>query len=178
MKNELREKAIEIRKRLNTEELSKKILQNLVCLEEYKRSKNIICYYPLPKEVNTIPLLNDTSKNWYLPRVNGSKLEICKYNKGELTCGSFNIQEPIGQKLDDLTNIDMIIVPAIAADKNGYRLGWGKGYYDRFLSSFVNKHKTIVLVYSELVFDTVYPQNHDVKCSILISDKEIFRIDC
>ena len=178
MKNELRKKSLAIGKKLNTEELSKKILFNLSLLDEYRNSNNILCYYPLKYEVNTLNLLKNNDKVWYLPRVKGNELEICRYEPENLSCGSFNIMEPKGEIIKDLTTIDMIIVPAVAADKNGYRLGWGKGYYDRFIFSLKNKPIIVFLIYDKLLFDTVYPDSYDMKCDILISDKEILRIEC
>ena len=78
--------------------------------------------------------------------------------------------------LISLDIIDLVIIPAVAADKNGYRLGYGKGYYDRLLPLLHPRCIKIVLVYSKLLFDSVYPDEFDVKADIVITDKEILRI--
>ncbi len=178
MKNILRQKSLELRKTLNTEDLSKKIIKNLISIDEYKKSTNILCYYPIKNEVNTLELFLNKEKKWFLPRVKNDELEVCLYNEKKLAKGSYGIMEPQNSPITKLDIIDTVIIPAVAADRNGYRLGWGKGYYDRFLSELDVSCKRIVLVYSALLYDNVFPQYHDEKCHIIVSDKEILRIEC
>ena len=178
MKNELRKISLEKRKNLSTDLLSKKIIANLITLEEYKKAKNILCYYPLKYEVQTQECLNDNSKNWFLPRVNNLDLEFCHYNKDELKIGAYGILEPIGPKISTLRNMDMAIIPAVAADINGYRIGYGKGYYDRFLSSFDYPILKVIVIYSELIYPNIFPNEYDKKSDIIVTDKEILRIYC
>ncbi len=178
MKNKLRKKALNIRKTLPVQQYSNCIMHNLFNLEEYKKSKNILCYYPLKFEVNTLRCFEDKTKNWYLPRINRENLEFCPYDSGNLKKGNFNTLEPCSEKIENFNNIDMIIIPSVAADKNGFRLGYGKGYYDRFLSSLENPPVKIILTFYDLLFETVYPGKYDIKGDIIITDKEIFRIVC
>ena len=174
MKLELRKEALEKRKSLNHIELSEIIVQNIKNSREYQKSKNIINYYPLKYEVDTKNLLNDKNKTWYLPRVNGENLEIC-LNKN-LKKGSFGIIEPQCECIKDYSSIDMIIIPACAADIDGYRLGYGKGYYDRFLPKLPITCQKVVVIYSELLYKTICPENFDIKVDMVITDKEILRI--
>lgn len=178
MKNELRKISLKKRKNLSTDLLSKKIIANLITLEEYKKAKNILCYYPLKYEVQTQECLNDNSKNWFLPRVNNLDLEVCRYSKAELKIGTYGILEPTGPKINTLKDIDMVIIPAIGADINGYRIGYGKGYYDRFLSSFDYPVLKVIVIYSELIYPNVFPNEYDKKSDIIVTDKEILRIYC
>ena len=175
MKNELRKEALEKRKMLNCNELSEKIIKNLISLPEYRSSKDIICYYPLKYEADTKMCLEDNQKNWYLPRVNGEALDICPF--GNLSKGAFGILEPMTNPISDYEKINMVIIPACAADKSGYRIGWGKGYYDRFLPLLKQTCKKVVLIYSSLLYNTIYPDKNDVKADIIVTDKGIFRID-
>lgn len=175
MKSEIRKEAIEKRKMLNCKELSEKIIKNLTSLSEYIKSKNIICYYPLKYEADTKLCLNDSEKTWYLPKVNGELLDICPF--GNLKKGAFGILEPQTNPINNYENINMVIIPACAADKSGYRIGWGKGYYDRFLPRLNETCKKVVLVYSSLLYNTVYPDKNDVKADIIVTDKEIFRVN-
>ena len=178
MKEELRKKALSIRKNLPVEQYSSIIMHKLFSLPEYSKSKNILSYYPLKSEVNTLKCLEDKTKNWYLPRVINETLEFCPYESSNLKKGSFNIFEPCSSKIDDFSNIDMIIIPAVAADKNGYRLGYGKGFYDRFLYSLKSSPVKVILIFHDLLFETIYPEKHDIKGDIIITNKEIFRIIC
>lgn len=171
MKNKLRTIALEKRKLINSYTLSIKIIDNLISTNEYKTSKNIIAYYPLKYEIDTKICFLDKTKNWFLPRVNDNILDICPFS--QLQRGSFGIMEPNTNALLDYSIIDMIIIPACACDKNGYRLGYGKGYYDRFLPLLSSSCKKIVLTFSELLFDNIYPDKYDVKSDIIITEKEI-----
>ena len=175
MKSQLRKLALQKRKELDVDTLSKKIMNNLFSLEEYIKAQNVLTYFPLKYEVQTQSCFSDNSKTWYLPRVNGSDLEICKYDSTKLLKGNFNIQEPTNQQILNFDFLDMVIIPCVAADKNGYRIGYGKGYYDRFLPNLSSDCKKVVLVYSELLFDNVFPDVFDVSVDVLITDKEIFR---
>ena len=173
-KNELRKFALEKRKTLDRKALSEKAVKNLMSLKEYRESRNIICYYPLKYELDTRLLFEDNTKNRHLPKVKGDNLNICPF--GVLKPGSFGILEPDTQPLKDYSNIDMIIIPACAADRKGFRLGYGKGYYDRFLSILPLQCKKVIIVYSELLFETVFPDKYDFKCGMIVTDKDILQI--
>lgn len=175
MKNQLRKISLQKRKELDVQILSEKVLNNLFSIDEYKNAKNILAYYPLKYEIQTQKCFEDTCKIWYLPRVKEDNLEVCPYDKTLLSYGSFNIQEPTNKNIEDLDVIDVVIIPAVAADKNGYRIGYGKGFYDRFLKKFNSKCKKIILVYSECLYENVFPNEFDVKADVVVTDKEIFR---
>lgn len=175
MKNELRKISLQKRKELNVEKLSEKVLNNLFSLNEYKNAKNILAYYPLKYEIQTQKCFEDTCKNWYLPRVKDDNLEVCPYDITSLTCGNFKIQEPTNENIQNLDIIDAVIIPAVGADKHGYRIGYGKGFYDRFLKKLNSKCKKIILVYSECLYENVFPNEFDVKADVVVTDKEIFR---
>ena len=92
--------------------------------------------------------------------------------------GSFNIMEPKTPAVNDLSVIDIIIIPAVASDKNGYRIGYGKGYYDRLAPKLSSKTLKIILIPECCLFPDIYPEKFDVKADIIITDKEILRINC
>lgn len=166
-KKTLRIKAKEIRKKLDLTNISKNLALKLAETEEYKQAKNIMIYYPLENEVNLLSLLEDCSKKFYLPRINGKELECCPYSTGDELCDScFHTKEPVCEDCNK-TEINLVIVPALGVDKNNYRLGYGGGFYDRFLKDY--KGKTIVCIPQELVFDTVYPEKHDIKIDVVVS---------
>ena len=155
-KQELRKLARGKRKELDMEKISSILVNKLVQTEEYKNSKNIMLFYPTSDEVNLLPVLEDKSKRFFLPRVKGKELECCPYCVGDELCESkFHIQEPTCQACEK-TDIDLVIVPALACDKEGYRLGYGGGFYDRFLRDF--KNKKICCIPHELYVETVFPR--------------------
>ena len=168
-KQSLRKWARGKRKELDMEKESSVLADILVQTEEYKRAKNIMIYYPLEKEVNLLSLLMDKSKTFYLPRIKGENLECCKYSSGDELCEScFHTLEPICSACSK-KEVDLVIVPALAVDKNNYRLGYGGGFYDRFLKDF--EGTKIVCIPKELIVETVYPEKHDVKIDLIITSK-------
>ena len=166
-KSILRKKAKEIRSKLNIELLSLNLVKKLRETDEYKRAKNVMIFYPLPDEISLLSLLDDSSKNFYLPKIDGEKLLCCPYKEGDVTCLScYKTCEPLTEPCDQ-SLIDLVILPALGVDKNNYRLGYGGGFYDRFLADFDGTK--IVCIPKELVFETVYPEKHDIKADIVLT---------
>lgn len=116
------------------EEKSKIALSKILNHPLYKKAKVVMLYNALPDEIDTTALIEDAlkSKKVVLPKVNGLDIIPVEYTKETpLENGSFNIQEPEGKTYTG--EYDLIIIPGMAFDKKGNRLGRGKGFYDRFL---------------------------------------------
>lgn len=145
-------------------------------LDEWNTSKNILFYNSLPDELQTTRQLEDNNhdKNIFLPRVNGSTLDILRYDADNMHIGAFNINEPSGHNTTDIEAIDLVIVPGVAFDKNGNRLGRGKGYYDSLLSNC--RAIKIGVCYDFQLLDNIPAENHDVKMDIIITPKYLIRI--
>ena len=142
------------------EDASYRLVHKLIETDEYKQAKNIMLFYPIKNEVNLLELLQDNSKTFYLPKVDGQKLLCCEYKNGDILCEScFKTLEPTSKPIDK-NIIDLVIVPALCCDKNNFRLGYGGGFYDRFLADY--KGKTVVCLPKELVIDTIYPDEFDI----------------
>ena len=155
------------RKKLNFKELSERLVQKLQQTDEYKQAKNIMIFYPLEFEIDLLNLLEDKTKNFYLPKIDDKNLLCCSYKNGDILCEScFKTKEPISEATDK-SILDLVVVPALAVDKNNYRLGYGGGFYDRFLCNFLGK--TIVCISSKFIVDTVYPEEHDIKIDRVIT---------
>ncbi len=157
------------RKELDMAAISAVLAEKLVQTEAYKKSKNIMIFYPMKDEVNLLAVLKDSSKNFYLPRVNGQDMECCLYKSGdELRESAFHTMEPVCAPCGK-TEIDLVVAPALACDKNGYRLGYGGGFYDRFLEDF--RGIKVCCIPEELVLDTVYPNERDIKMDLILDSK-------
>ena len=167
-KQQLRKWAKEERKKLNIEKISLELVQKLKETEEYKHAKNIMIFYPLKDEINLLSLLEDKTKNFFLPKIKGENLLCCPFSQGgELCISCFKTKEPNTEPIEkDL--IDLVILPALAVDKNYYRLGYGGGFYDRFLAG-VNVIK-IVCIPNEFLVETVYAEIHDIRIDKLITN--------
>lgn len=160
-KTTLRLKAKSVRKLLGIPKVSEQLIELLKSDIFYKTAKNVMIFYPTKFEVNLLSLLED-DKNFYLPRVCGTDLEVCSYKKSDdLEKSFFNILEPKTKAVNPAV-LDLVIVPALMADKNGYRLGYGGGFYDRFLTINGNKFKTIVLIPKELFVENLPVDDFDI----------------
>lgn len=166
-KDELRNKAKEIRRNLDMKKVSAELCGEIRRSGLYKASKNIMLFYPKQNEVDLRELFGD-DKNFYLPRVCGENLDVCPYKTGDdLEKSEFGVFEPTSAKTDSRI-LDLVIVPALASDRNGYRLGYGKGYYDRFLNG--NRGiKTLCAIPKELIFDELARDDYDVKIDYIIT---------
>ena len=122
-------------------------------------------------EIDLTSLLNVKDKNFYLPRCNGDDLEFCLFEgENSLTQGRFNILEPTGKKIDP-TILDIIYIPALMANKKCYRLGYGKGFYDRFFAFNEIKAKKVIVVAFNLISNEFVQDDLDFQCDEIISEK-------
>ena len=174
MKIQLRKWAKEKRATLDVASLSSQIKQKLFSSQIYKNAKNIMCYYSFGSEISTLEYFNDSSKNWYLPKINDNDLLVCPYCSNFVE-NQYKINEPDSKPVNENV-IDMIIIPALAVDKNGYRIGYGKGYYDRFIKKLPDNVCKVVLIPSELLIDNIYPDFLDEKCDYIVSEKNMLKI--
>lgn len=139
-------------------------------------AQNILMYHSLPDELSTLDFIDKwhTRKRFFLPRVNGVNLDILPYDQSTLRLGAFHIEEPQGDDTTDISQIEMVVVPAIAYDRRGNRVGRGKGYYDRLLAT--TKALKVGIAYDFQVVDDIDAEPHDVKVDIVITNKGIIRI--
>lgn len=132
---------------------------------------NILMYHSLPDELETLRFLKKWNgrKNFFLPRVHGVNLELLPYNESTLEEGYQGIQEPAGSDLFPVEEIEVIVVPGVAFDNKGRRLGRGKGFYDRLLAT--TKATKIGIGYEFQLIEEVPAEKHDVPMDIVISEK-------
>lgn len=131
----------------------------------------ILLYHSLPDELSTRSFLEKwhSRKHFYLPRVNGVNLDILPYDNSRMHIGAFNIEEPTGDDLTDISEIELIVTPGVAYDRNGNRVGRGKGYYDRLLAE--TRAVKIGVGYDfQLIDDDIETDGHDVQVDIIITE--------
>ena len=156
------------RKELDIVHISAILSDKLVQSDEYRQAKNIMIFYPLKDEINLLSILQDSSKQFYLPRINGDSMECCPYKTGDELCKScFHTKEPVCNACEK-SIIDLVIAPALCCDKSNYRLGYGGGFYDRFLKDY--KGIKIVCIAKELIIDSISPGKQDVKMDLVLTD--------
>lgn len=137
----------------------------------------ILMYNSLDDELSTRAFIDKWAqrKRFFLPRVNGVNLEILPYDKSRMHLGAFHIEEPSGDEITDISAIELIVVPAIAYDRRGNRVGRGKGFYDRLLTDSMAT-KIGVCYDFQLLDDEIEADTHDVPVDIIITDRRHIRI--
>ena len=156
--------AKEKRKNLDIKTISHRLCQKLRECDFYKNATNIMLFYPMKHEINTLELLND-DKNFYLPKVVGQDLTVCPYSE-EMTLSKFNVHEPCTNPVS-AEILDLIIVPALMTDAKNYRLGYGGGFYDRFLAAHPNI-PTVGLIAEQLFVEELPHEVHDIPLDYVI----------
>lgn len=117
-------------------DLSADILNRLEIHPAFQKATTVLLYHSLKDEVQTHSFIEKWSKDKriILPVVVGEELELrCYTGEQDLAAGAYGIFEPIGEVFTHYESIDLAIVPGVAFDTRGHRLGRGKGYYDRLL---------------------------------------------
>lgn len=150
------------------------VFNQLEQLAAFLMSDHILMYHSLPDELDTHLFIEKwhKTKNFFLPRVNGVNLDILPYNRSSLKFGAFHIEEPQGTDTVSADIIELIIVPGMAFDTAGNRVGRGRGYYDRLLSS--SKAIKIGVAYDCQLVDEIEPETHDIPVDILITEKRTY----
>jgi len=162
---------------LSDDEIKQKSLlisENLFRLDSFKLAKRIALYSPILNEVRTNRVFLksiEMEKEVYFPRVNGSSLDFYRiHDLKQLKPGKFGVLEPECNlfKIDPL-QINLFIIPGLAFDNSGNRLGFGKGYYDRILINIPEQNR-VGLSYSFQILDSVPANDNDQKVGIIVTE--------
>lgn len=199
MKKGLRKEIIEKRDLLTPDEIQEKstlIKNQLFNMKEYIESESIFCFLSFGSEVITDDIILDAlkTKKVFVPFVDKDEdlmypIEIKSLD--EFRINKFGIREPKGKgrfHLDRVVSRPVLVdrvtrketspltlVPGVAFDRKGYRIGYGKGYYDRFFHTFPVKSK-IALAFGLQVIDSVPFDEHDVPVDMILTENELIRI--
>lgn len=183
-KNTWRRTMLATRRQLTTAQVKKysaSIMAKLEELEPVRNAGSIMAFYPINHEVDLLPFmmrLLEVGKTILLPRIEaeGEMLAVELKDWEQTGVGQLGIREPVGPGYDP-AKIDVILVPALVFDGHGYRLGYGKGYYDRFLRSLNPKAFKCGVAYEFQVIDNIFPQAHDVPVHWIVTEKSELGID-
>ena len=153
---------------------SNKIRENLRKIEYYRSAQSIGAYFAIGSEVRTQDILQEilnAGKELALPRVEKKDLVFKKISSFlDLEIGNFSVMEP-KERCETVKKLDVVLVPVIAVTRTGYRLGYGFGYYDRYLHG---KHsKKIALSYYKQVAKSIPYDDHDIKMDCIATEDEI-----
>lgn len=153
---------------------AERVFQRLEALAAFALADNILIYNSLPDELHTRSFIDrwQSSKHFFLPRVNGIDLDILPYDHTRMHVGAFRIEEPTGDDVADPQAMELVIVPAVAYDRNGNRIGRGKGYYDRLLSR--TGALRIGVAYDFQIVDEINAEPHDIPVDIVITESATY----
>lgn len=175
-KIELRKQMINKRLDLSREDYATKsnlIISKLKQHPDFINAKTIGVYVSFKNEVDTISLIKEivNEKNICVPKTDGHLMNFYLINSlDELKKGNFGILEPLNQgKIINKENIDLLIVPIVAFDSNHNRLGYGGGYYDRYLKNYFGK--VIGLAFSFQQIETLPVESFDIPIKTIIDEK-------
>ncbi|HKX80895.1 MAG TPA: 5-formyltetrahydrofolate cyclo-ligase [Nitrososphaera sp.] len=163
-KQDLRKQILSRRNSLSQGEIqlaSANIQRRVIESDYFKSARSFGAYYPIGGEVRTEALVEAArglGKQVSLPRMEGGKIAFYEYtSEKHLVAGAFGVMEPDAESKPAAP--ELVVVPGVAFDRNGHRLGYGKGYYDRYLSD--TRVKSIGLAYEFQVVDKIPRLRHD-----------------
>ena len=186
-KENLRRYMLRLRDRQSVGEIEQKsqdIIDQVLHLHEYVRARGIACYVNKDSEVNTRPLIRatlDQEKRVLIPVVKKGDIELffseIKDLGSELAPGTFGILEPKPENVHpvSLDTVDVIFVPGIVWDREGYRLGWGRGYFDRVIKNLPQHVRSAGLAFNMQLIGKVPRDQFDVPVDMVVTESRVIR---
>lgn len=184
-KEKIRKEILSARRAINTEELVKKsniATEKLLSTNLYKNANTIMAYIDFRNEVQTEKIIKTAiadGKKVVIPIsiVKTRQLilsELINYDS-ELESGAYGILEPKKEYLRETNpeTVDLVLIPGVAFDKRGYRIGYGAGYYDRFLEKVRKDTSKIALAFEMQMVDHAYEDNHDIPVDMIVTESRI-----
>lgn len=174
-KKELREKSKEIRRNIPEKDFKSNAIYNaLIGSEEYNDAKVIAIYNSMKDEVDTKEIILYSflkDKTILLPKVVDQEMVFLKVDsKTKYKKSKFGVSEPVDGEIFDPSTIDLFIIPGLAFDIKGNRLGYGAGYYDRYLQE--TDVLKLGLAYEEQIVNSIPTDEYDIPMDIVQTEKE------
>lgn len=187
-KEKVRRRALETRNALEAEwrqETSRIIVEKLLTSEWYQQSEILLSYCSIRSEVETRVLherIREDGKQLYLPRTNAAEKTMCFYRAEDLKKlrkGDFGVPEPRGDEAVELVMESgafsrekiLMVMPGVAFDEKGYRLGYGGGFYDRYLQRYGTMLTSVMIAFAEQETWIIPAETCDVKPEHIITQK-------
>jgi 5-formyltetrahydrofolate cyclo-ligase len=145
----------------------------------FQKAKRIGAFSSIGSEISTLPMLEGilrSGKELYLPRTEKGQQLIQFHPVTDLSTlkpGLFNIPQPPAKMAIAPTHIDLLLVPGLAFDNRGHRLGYGNGYYDRFMKVISPDCFTLGIAYSFQIIDKTPNADHDIPVKAVLTEKFI-----
>lgn len=175
----LRQQLIQTRQQLSLtdwQQKSDRICQNLISSPQFQQAQTVLAYFSVRQEPDLGRLFDEfPARNWGFPRCQGQSLHWHHWSPSDryaLVTNRFGILEPdLRQSVIDVASVDLVLVPAVACDYQGFRLGYGGGFYDRLLSQPEWQTKpTIGIVFQEALLPQLPVQPWDERLTAVCTD--------
>ena len=160
---------------------NKSIAESVLNSQQYKNADKIYAYWSVDSEVDTHIIISkalDDGKKVALPKCTDKDGNMKFYyitSISDLIDGMYGIKEPqVKSQAENFTECSLCLVPALSFDVDGYRLGYGKGYYDRFLSRFTGV--SIGLCYTDCLCEKLPRDNYDKRVNYIFTNEKIYDI--
>ncbi len=176
-KDELRKSLRQQRNNLSQkEEKSHRILEHILASSQFQNASVVMLYRSAKGEVDTEELwekCRELGKTCVFPKcVSKTKMiAVLAEDEGDFSVSEFGIMEPTANEEFPKEQIDCIIVPALGFDQQNYRVGYGGGYYDRYLAEY--QGVTLGMCFSELLLETVFPNEWDIPVSFVVTQEGV-----
>lgn len=174
MKDSLRNKYKIVRKLIHSSEKDYLIFNLITQLDEFINCSDVLVYYSINDEVDTLRLIKyclSNSKRVFIPRCSDKMDFYLIDNLNELEIGKFKIME--SKSFINNYHNSVCITPGICFDYKFYRIGYGKGYYDKFFKNY--NGKKIGLCYESCLIDDCFHDTHDIPVDIVITEKKVYK---
>lgn len=158
---------------------SRRIEEKLFGLDDFKKAATVCFYVSKPAEVDTTSMIDralETGKKVLVPLSHLENKELRLYEiknrREDLKPGAFQIPEPRPDRtrLADPKELDCVIVPGVVFDRKNHRIGYGKGFYDRFLSGLEPRVSKIGLAFTFQVVPEISEEDHDEQLDLVLTD--------
>ncbi len=156
---------------------SERILERILSLPLYREKEHLLVYVDFNREVGTHGLIRQAwadGKQVAVPRVRRGVMEFIRLSDfSQLGKGYYGIMEPVGDERVDWADA-LMIMPGVAFDRELHRIGYGGGFYDRYLEKRGGL-STVALAFDFQVFDQVPAQETDIRPELLVTEREILK---
>lgn len=179
-KAQLRQRVLAMREKISPEDRQRamvRILPQLVAIPSYRSARKVAAYMSFGSEIDTGPFIETVladQKSLVLPRVDSATHTLSLHNvfdRDRLLTGPWGIREPAADwPRADIQDIDFLLVPGVAFDRHGQRIGYGAGFYDRLLSRRARPIECVAIAFDCQVLDRVPAESHDQPIDRLITE--------
>ena len=138
------------------QKMSAQICAKIRALPEYQQAQHVMIYQPMQDEVDVSMLLEDDTKEFYLPEMVNNEIQVQRMEDQQI--------------IRDLSMLDLILVPGRAFTQDGKRIGRGGGHYDRFLIRLLDTTPTIGVAFHFQLFEDVLQDKHDVRMQHVVTN--------